>query len=145
NLALELVLAAQQDQTLPIPLLFNLSKFGSIHSNKISEQLDWLRKRKDPTEENPLRVFEQWLVRMLVEMPVEGLNKQFAQQWVGNGSVALLLDGLDEVHDTHLLGLAEIMNQSYLREHPSQTVVVCSRIIDYQPLEEIKDTRLRLN
>jgi HEAT repeat protein/DNA polymerase III delta prime subunit len=145
NLALKLIEEAQQDQAVEIPLLFNLSKFGGVSPRRVSEQLKWVRRRRDPTEDNPARVFEQWLVQMLVEMPVEGLNRQVAQQWVSSGNIAPLLDGLDEVNDIHLLKLAEILNQTYFREHPDQTVVVCSRIIEYQPLQENKEARLRLN
>ena len=145
NLALKLISEAQQEQTAPIPLLFNLSKFSNISPKRVSEQLNWLRQRKEPSEENPARVFEQWLIQMLVEMPVEGLNKQTAQQWINSGEIALLLDGLDEVNDSYVLSLTEIMNQTYFREHPLQTVVVCSRIIEYQPLQENKEARLRLN
>jgi HEAT repeat protein/DNA polymerase III delta prime subunit len=145
NLALKLIDEAQQNQAVDIPLLFNLSKFGSVSPKRVSEQLKWVRRRRDPTEPNPARVFEQWLVQMLVEMPVEGLNRQVAQQWVSSGNIAPLLDGLDEVNDTHLLKLAEILNQTYFREHPDQAVVVCSRVIEYQPLQENKEARLRLN
>lgn len=149
NLALKLIAEARQDEAAPVPLLFNLSKFGGVSLKKVSEEAGRLRKRKEPGEEpydrSHARVFEQWLVQMLVEMPVEGLNRQTAQQWVEGGQTALLLDGLDEVNDTHLLALAEIMNQTYLREHPLQPVVVCSRIIEYQPLQENRDARLRLN
>ncbi len=145
NLAQKLISEAQKDQTAPVPLLFNLSKFSNISPTKVSEQLNWLRKEREPSEENPARVFEQWLIQMLIEMPVEGLNKHTAQQWVNSGEVALLLDGLDEVNESYVVKLAEIVNQTYFREHPLQILVVCSRIIEYQPLEEDKDARLRLN
>jgi predicted NACHT family NTPase len=144
NLALKLIEEAQQDETLPIPLLYNLSKFGNT-AEKVSPQLNWLHKKKDADEDNPGRLFEQWLIQMLIDMPVDGLNRQTARQWIDSANVALLLDGLDEVSDSYVLSLAEILNKTYFREHPDQTVVVCSRIIEYQPLQENKEARLRLN
>lgn len=145
NLAQKLIAEAQQDEDAPVPLLFNLSKFASVSERKVADEVTWLRKVKEQGEKSPARVFEQWLVQMLVEMPVEGLNRQVAQQWVEGNETALLLDGLDEVSDNYVLALAEIMSKSYLRERQSQIVVVCSRLIEYQPLQDNEDARLRLN
>ena len=143
DIALKLVSQAQQNPTAAIPLLFNLSKFDEVPEKKLLEHWDWLHK-KEKKEGRQQRLFENWLIQMLSDMPVEGLNLEIARQWVERGQVALLLDGLDEVSDSYLKKLAVIMNETYFRDHPNQTAVICSRIIEYQPLQDDKETRLRL-
>jgi len=50
---------------------------------------------------------------------------------------------LDEVDDRQLVRLVGYLN-AYLRKCPDLTVVVCSRIVEYQPLKDNKETRLQL-
>jgi HEAT repeat protein len=143
NLVLTLIEKAKRDASAPVPLLLNLSKFTNAQEKGLFSRLSVLPgKGKD--EEKEARVFEQWLVQMLAEMPVEGI-KNVARQWIENGQVALLLDGLDEVNDAHVKELVGLINRPYLHDHPQQIVVVCSRIIEYQPLLDNKETRLALN
>lgn len=142
NLALALIEEAESDPSAPVPLLLNLSKFGGVQEKGLLSRLSPFS-RKGGLDADGSRAFDRWLVQMLNEMPVEGI-KNVSRQWVEGGRVALLLDGLDEVNEANVKELVRLMNESYLREHPQQTVVVCSRIFEYQPLMEQKDTRLAL-
>jgi HEAT repeat protein/type II secretory pathway predicted ATPase ExeA len=142
DLALTLIDEAERDPSAPVPLLLNLSKYSAAQEKGLLSRLS-PSSRKVEEEGERARAFERWLVRMLNEVPVEGI-KNVSRQWVEGAQVALLLDGLDEVNDVHVKELVRLMNETYLSEHPQQTVVVCSRIIEYQPLKESKETRLAL-
>ncbi|MET0648250.1 MAG: HEAT repeat domain-containing protein [Pyrinomonadaceae bacterium] len=142
NLALALIEEAERDPSAPLPLLLNLSKFSAVPEKGLLSRMSPFSRREE-LDGGGSRAFERWLVRMLNEMPVEGI-RNVSRQWVEEGRVALLLDGLDEVNEAQVKALVRLMNETYLKEHSQQTVVVCSRIIEYQPLMEQKETRLAL-
>ena len=115
ELTRDLLNRAQEDENLPIPVVFNLSS--------------WARKQSPLTE---------WLVEELdirYEVP-----RQLGQSWVTNDTLLPLLDGLDEVAPAARKQCIQAINR-YREAHPLVPVVVCSRSDDYlsQP------TQLRLH
>ncbi|MGK7893214.1 MAG: HEAT repeat domain-containing protein, partial [Xenococcus sp. (in: cyanobacteria)] len=143
HIAQQLIREAQADKSAPIPLLFNLSKFR-VKDNQPAKSgfLPFRSQRQVQTEEpEGEKVIADWLLQMMTEYPV--ISRNVANFWLAEEKVALLLDGLDEVDDRQLLRLVDYLN-AYLRSYPNLTVVVCSRIIEYQPLKDNKETRLQL-
>lgn len=108
DLARDLIARADQDETLPIPVVFNLSS--------------WAEKR-------PL--LAEWLVdelRFRYDVP-----KKIATSWVKDDYVLPLLDGLDEVKLEQRAACVEAINH-FRKEHGLLPTVVCSRIADYEAL-----------
>lgn len=105
ELAKSAIEEAEQDETKPIPVVFNLSS--------------WADKRE------PL---EQWLVDEL--RTKYNIPKKVAQAWVKNDAIMPLVDGLDEVSREHRQECVQAIN-TYRRER-FIALAVCSRISDYK-------------
>lgn len=57
--------------------------------------------------------------------PVSGIDKALPE-WIANGNVAWLIDGLDEVPATRLAGIVELLRSEALtRNHQSDLVICC--------------------
>lgn len=108
ELAAALIERAEQDETHPIPVVFNLSS--------------WAEKRLSLTA---------WLsaeLRMRYDVP-----RKLTEAWITNDQVLPLLDGLDEVRPECRSECVEAIN-TYRQEHGLVGMVVCSRAHDYQTL-----------
>ena len=107
QLARELLDRAEQDETYPIPVVFNLSS--------------WALKRQPLTN---------WLIEELnskYQVP-----RKLGQVWVAKNQLTLLLDGLDEVKKEHRAACIEAINiYRQEQEHGLVPTVVCSRKADY--------------
>lgn len=117
----ELLKQSRSDASAPLPLLFNLSSFGSYAQENDANLLDWLIEQ----------AHEQYR-----------LNPETAQeQLIEKGNFVLLLDGLDEVSvsDNRREQCVLAINE-FVRAYPCG-LVVCSRISDYEELQN----RLRVN
>jgi len=114
ELARELLSRAREGSIPLIPVVFNLSSWG--------------------TTRQPL---VHWLIEELNTK--YQVSRALAQSWIKEGQILLLLDGLDEVASIHRAACVEAIN-SYRREHDSVSIVVCSRQADYFALP----TRLQL-
>ena len=114
KLAQNLITLAELDLSRLIPVVFNLSSWGSKRQNIA----DWL-------------VQELW---SKYQVP-----KALGKDWVKNQKLLLLLDGLDEVKADLREACVETINQ-FVQEHGQTEMVVCSRIADY----EILSNRLQL-
>jgi serine/threonine protein kinase len=115
ELARDLLDDAEDDDSKPIPVVFNLSS--------------WSENRKTLAE---------WLADELSSK--YQAPKKVAQAWVSNDELLLLLDGLDEVSADQREACVSAIN-AYREEHGFVNVVVCSRIADYEALA----TKLKLN
>ena len=105
ELARDLIDRAMQDETHPLPVVFNLSS--------------WVVKRQ------PLA---DWLVEELhIKYQVP---RKLAREWVDTDQVMPLLDGLDEVTSSARNPCVEAINV-YRREHGLLPTVVCCRSKDY--------------
>lgn len=118
QLARELLAEAQHDDSLPIPVVFNLAS--------------WAAKREPLAE---------WLVRQLrigYQVP-----KKVGEELVTSGKLALLLDGLDEVAETYRQDCVAAINayrDTYHRGTDGH-LVVCSRVKEYTALVDKLDVR----
>ena len=131
---------AENDPTAPMPLLVNLSSFPFAKENSPESGLWRLGNPSRPTAKG--RQLEDWLVEEWSKFP--GVSRPLARKWLEEGRVAALLDGLDEVFDTRRADLVRLLNATFLRQYPDAPVVVCSRIYEYQPLQECADTKLQV-
>ncbi len=109
QLARELIAQARQDETLPMPVLFNLTS--------------WALKRQSLAD---------WLIEELRES--YHIAPVLAQFWIENDQVLPLLDGLDRVPSQHLETCVKTIN-AYRREHGLLPLVICSRRDEYLKLE----------
>lgn len=108
ELTRDLLRAAQQDYTFPIPVVFNLSSWAQ--------------------QQPPL---EDWLVDEL-NLQYQ-ITRKVAAQWIEEDILMYMLDGLDEVQLEHRESCITAIN-GFREEHMSE-MVVCSRTADYEILE----------
>ncbi len=139
HIALQLVAEAEQDETAPIPVLVNLSKFRMDVSKPLRR--GWMPWSSSSRNAAPQRAFEEWLAGELAANPDA---RVFASKWIQEKRIAALLDGLDEVSDERRAELVRLLNATFLADNPSAAVVVCSRIDEYEPLRGHEQTRLQL-
>jgi TIR domain/NACHT domain len=114
ELARDLLLRAESDESEPIPVVFNLSSWAV----RREPLLDWL-------------VFE---LNERLDVP-----EKLARQWLETEQILPLLDGLDEVAEADRNSCVEAIN-GFRRGHGLLPIAVCSRIADYKAL----GTKLRL-
>jgi HEAT repeat protein len=142
HIAKRLLDEAQDDPDAPVPLVVNLSKFRMDPPGQ--SLLEQLRGRPDEPDE-PAHRFERWLIEELDRLP--GVSFELARRWIEGRRVAVLLDGLDEVDDSYRANLVRLLNETYLeslKDYPDAVVVICSRINEYLPLQDDRNTRLAL-
>jgi hypothetical protein len=110
DLASALLERAEQDDTHPMPVVFNLSSWAE--------------------QQQPL---DQWLTEELnlrYDVP-----RKVAAEWVAAHIILPLLDGLDEVAREQRAACVKAIND-YCREQNPPGVVVCSRLADYREIGE---------
>ena len=112
KLAERLIKRTEQDLSLPIPVVFNLSS--------------WAIKRQNIAD---------WLVEELAIPSQYNVSKALGKQWIDQEDLILLLDGLDEVKAEYRNDCVRALNQ-FLEQHGITETVVCSRVKDYQALSE---------
>jgi transcriptional regulator with XRE-family HTH domain/tetratricopeptide (TPR) repeat protein len=105
ELARDLLDRAMQDETLPMPVVFNLSS--------------WIVKRKSLAD---------WLVEEL-HMKYQ-VPRKLAREWVDSDQVLPLLDGLDELTPSARTACVEAIN-TFRQEHGLLPTVVCCRSQEY--------------
>ncbi len=99
---------AEQDDSQPIPIVFNLSS--------------WAIKRKS---------LETWLVDEMNQR--SDIPKPLGREWIKADAVIPLLDGLDEVDVAHRVACLDAINE-FRSEHGLLPFAVCSRLDDYKDL-----------
>ena len=105
ELARDLLNRAEQEQTHPIPVVFNLSS--------------WTRKRQ------PLAT---WLIEEL-ETKYQ-VPRKVGSDWINTDQILPLLDGLDEVDATSRTACMQAINE-YHQTHSLVPLVVCCRVNEY--------------
>jgi hypothetical protein len=108
KLAQNLIERAEANVSCPIPVVFNLSSWGS----KQQTVADWLKQ-------------ELWSKYQV--------SKEVGKGWVNNQQLILLLDGLDEVKAEHQKNCVQAINQ-FMQEYGQTEIVICSRIEEYKVL-----------
>lgn len=109
KLAQSLIARAEGDFGRLIPIVFNLSSWGSERQTTIA---DWLMEE----------LFSKYKV-----------SKALGKTWIKDQQLLLLLDGLDEVKASRREACTEAINQ-FMQKHGQTEIVVCSRITDYEAL-----------
>lgn len=145
QLAKHLITEAECSVDAPLPFVLNLSKFRFSRAADSSRFAKLGRRSRTNTREQPERrgdaAIETWLVSQMAEFP--GLSFSLAQEWLRDGRVVVLMDGLDEFDDSRRLDLASSLN-AFLRDYPDLAVVVCSRTNEYEAVKSYEETRLNL-
>lgn len=110
ELARDLIARAKQDVEQRMPVVFNLSTWGS---------------------KKPNQTIAIWLVQELGRC--YKVPKKLSQTLVKNQQLLLLLDGLDEVKPERRDLCVRALNQ-FNQEYGETEIVICSRIYDYEAL-----------
>ena len=139
HIARKLLAEAENDLSAPVPVLVNLSKLDLKSS---SQGARWPIDAFQAEPVDQTKQIECWFQKELAANPF--VSPDMAGRWIREGRVAALLDGLDEVDDSYRASVAKLLNDTYLRDHPSSVVVVCSRINEYKPIQEDLEGRLTL-
>lgn len=106
---------AENNPTLPIPVVFNLSAWRKNHTR-----------------------LDEWLVEQLNRD--YGIPEKIGRRWVDGGAFLLLLDGLDEVAESRRAACVEAINEYRLKHQKVlRPMAVCCRMREY---DEIPDLRL---
>lgn len=114
ELARDLLVRAEHDESYPIPVVLNLSS--------------WAVRRQS---------LSNWIVTELNERSY--VPKKVARLWLESEEILVLLDGLDEVATSHREVCVDAIN-TFRREHGLLPIAVASRVADYEAL----GTKLRL-
>ncbi len=114
ELARDTIVRAEEDSTLPIPVVLNLSS--------------WIDKDQS---------ISKWIENELNTK--YNVPRRIAQSWVENEELLMLLDGLDEVKLKLRNECVKAIND-FRQEHGATQLVVCSRVADYEML----NSRLRV-
>ena len=106
HLARALVQQAEQEESQPLPVILNLSSWA---------------------ERKP--ALQDWMSDQMAL--IYDVSPHLSSQWVHNGQVLPLLDGLDEVDAASRLSCIAAIN-AYHREHLLVPLVICSRRAEYE-------------
>lgn len=110
KLARDLIARAEQDSSLLIPVVFNLSSWRS--KDKKQELADWL--------------IQELNIRY-------GVATALGKNWIDTRQLILLLDGLDEVKDDRREACVQAINE-FIKKYGPTKVVVCSHTEEYNAL-----------
>ena len=110
QLAQRLIDRSEQNLSLPIPVVLNLSS--------------WAKERKSIVD---------WVIDELREK--YQVPKSLSQPWITQQQLILLLDGLDEVKQEYRSNCVCALNE-FIGLFPQTEVVVCSRVKDYEAMTE---------
>jgi hypothetical protein len=106
--------AANLDQAVPVVL--NLSSWGMVRS----------------IDRQPAKTFHEWLVEELSAQ--YNLKREISAVWLKEEHLILLLDGLDDIPIDLRDECVAAINQ-FQRDYESTAMVVCSRMLDYEKLQ----------
>ncbi|MCU0550341.1 MAG: NACHT domain-containing protein [Leptolyngbya sp. Prado105] len=110
QLAQRLIERSDQNLSLPMPIVLNLSS--------------WARKRKPIVD---------WLIDELLEK--YQVPRSLSEPWIRNQQIIPLLDGLDEVKEAYRNDCVRALNE-FIELFPQTELAVCSRVRDYEALTE---------
>jgi|GEM_PF-348210 len=108
RIAKSLIADNEQNLSLPIPVILNLSS--------------WANKRQS---------IAQWLIQELSNN--YKVSKSIAKYWVENQQLLLMFDGLDEVKAEYRDACVKVLNE-FMQNYGETEIVVCSRVKDYESL-----------
>jgi NACHT domain/CHAT domain len=115
QLAQRLIERSEQNPSLPIPVVFNLSSWARDHKPIVDWLIDELREK--------------------YQVP-----QSLSEPWIQKEQLILLLDGLDEVDEDSRNKCVQALND-FIGIFPQTEIAVCSRVRDYDALT----TRLQIS
>jgi eukaryotic-like serine/threonine-protein kinase len=115
ELAEVLLQRAEDGDSQPIPLIFNLSSWAANRKPLALWMVDEMNRRSD-------------------------IPRQVASEWTGKGEIIPLLDGLDEVDAAYRLSCLQAINK-FRSDYGLLPIAVCSRVADY---EDLRGEKLQL-
>src|SRR5262249_5633267 len=83
----------------------------------------------------------RWLIDAIVD--AYRVRESIAHRWVATQQIAPLLDALDVMAESHRSRCIEAIN-AYCAQHPTQPLVVCSRLEEYERLHTTLGATLAL-
>jgi hypothetical protein len=110
QLAQRLIDRSEQNLSLPMPVVLNLSSWAREQKSIVDWAIDELREK--------------------YQVP-----KSLSKPWIGQQQLILLLDGLDEVNQDDRNDCVRTLNE-FIGLFPQTEVAVCSRVRDYEALTE---------
>jgi hypothetical protein len=110
QLTQRLIERTEQNLSLPMPVVFNLSSWAKDQKSIFDWLMDELRDK--------------------YQVP-----KKLSDPWIRKQQLILLLDGLDEVKEEHRNDCVRALNK-FIGLFPQTEVAVCSRVRDYEALTE---------
>jgi serine/threonine protein kinase len=127
ELCRDLLVRAEADDRLPIPVVLNLSSWAGLMGEGERSPIRWARVAQ---QSKPLPI-EDWIVQELnVQYQV---SRDLARGWLRQRRLLLLLDGLDEVRLSLRSACVQAIN-AFVVELGGTELVVCSRRLDYEAL-----------
>lgn len=112
KLAQDLIARAKEDESLRVPVVFNLSSWGSKHKQQ---------------------TIADWLIDELYN--TYKVSETLGKTLIKGQQLILLLDGLDEVEANRRKECIDAINQ-FMNDHGLTEVVVCSHIQEYKALSK---------
>jgi NACHT domain/CHAT domain len=110
QLAQRLIERSEENLSIPMPVVFNLSSWAKDQKSIVDWLIDELREK--------------------YQVP-----KSLSEPWIKEQQLILLLDGLDEVKEEYRNDCVRALNK-FIGLFPQTEVAVCSRVRDYEALTE---------
>jgi serine/threonine protein kinase len=127
ELCRDLLVRAEADDRLPIPVVLNLSSWAGLMGEVERLPINWATVAQ---KSRPLPIAD-WIVQELnVQYQV---SRDLARGWLRQRRLLLLLDGLDEVRLSLRSACVQAIN-AFVVELGGTELVVCSRRLDYEAL-----------
>jgi hypothetical protein len=110
QLAQRLIEHCEQDLSLPMPVVFNLSSWAKDRKAIVDWLIDELRSKYQ-------------------------VHQALSHPWITQQQLILLLDGLDEVNEEYRNDCVRALNE-FIGLYPQIEVAICSRVKDYEALSD---------
>lgn len=139
----DFITRAAADEEEPLPLFVNLANW-----NKSKTKAKAFTRRGDDDQsdgyEETAVTFEKWLAQEIAATGDRNIPALVVLDWLANNEVCLFLDGLDEAEEAKRVELVNKLNE-FLEARRDMSVMICSRIADYEALVILDACRLRVD
>ncbi|CAN5818068.1 hypothetical protein BH10BAC2_BH10BAC2_26840 [soil metagenome] len=127
----------------PIPIFINLGEWKNLKRSKTSSRIDQRNALFEDSKDLPSD-FEVWLAETVVNTRNVNVPLGIMQEWLVQERVCLFLDGLDEAEESKRSELIDKINK-FLVLRRGVSVIICSRIADYDSLMTIEGCKLNVD
>jgi HEAT repeat protein len=132
---------AVKDESSAIPILINLSKW-----RKNEGLVNFFRRQKSNAADEELMTMglDEWVVKTTASLHRSGLNRAIVHSWLQKEKIILFLDGLDEADESIRNLIVDKIN-AFITHYPTISLLVCSRLADYEALVNTSKVKLKLD